>query len=253
VASAPSSVAAAASGPPTPPVESAAESLRKVQLALSGGTAQDDLMAAVTLETCAHADRIATDLVQGRDAARWLSPEVRKVLGNLPPVSDEMIAQAQREQRRCQVFDAATLARRGEFYRLAYERGAAGAALPYLTWSTTDGATDKPDSELVARLQAGVRADAQAADLATLGSFAFGGRYTADKAGADAVHAYAYREAYFRIAEETARGPWPSAREIASSLPAAGQAGPAMTGQQQREAETLTQEILASWHRRRHP
>ena len=253
VASAVAPAVADASGPPMPPVETPAESLRKVQLALSGGTAEDDLMAALTLETCAHADKAATDLVQGRDAAKWLPPEVRKVLGNLPPVSDEMIARAQREQRRCQVFDAATLARRGEFYRRAYERGAAGAALPYLTWSTTDDASDRPDPELVARLQAGVRSDACAADLATLASFAFGGRYTADKAGADAVQAHAYREAYFRISEETAHAPSPSARELAARLPMAGQAEPAMAEQQQRDAEALTREILASWHRRRNP
>ena len=50
-ASAASSRVAAASSPFIPQVESAADSLRKVQLALSGGTAEDDLVAATTLET----------------------------------------------------------------------------------------------------------------------------------------------------------------------------------------------------------
>jgi len=253
VATAASPAIAPASGPPVLPVETAAESLRKVQLALSGGSAQDDLAAAITLETCAHADKTATDLVQGRDAVKWLPPEVKKALGNLPPISDEMIERAQREQRRCQVFDAATLARRGEFYRRAYERGAEGAALFYLTWLTTDGAQDKPDPELMARLQAGVRGDAQAAFLPTLASFAFAGRYTADKAGADAVQAHAYKEAYFRIVEESSHGQSPSARELAARLPTAGQPEPALTQQQQRDAEALTLQIVSAWHQRRYP
>jgi hypothetical protein len=96
-----SAVLAAASGPPLPPVESAAESLRTVQLALSGGSARDDLMAAITLQSCAHADKTANDLIQGRDAMKWLPAEVRKIVDKFPRISDEQIDRAQREQRRC--------------------------------------------------------------------------------------------------------------------------------------------------------
>lgn len=253
MASSASSRVAAASAPFVAPVESAAESLRKVQLALSGGTAEDDLVAATTLESCAHADKTATDLIQGRDTVKLLPPEARKILDKLPPVSDEMIARAQREQRRCQVFDAATLAGRGDLFRRAYERGAEGAAQFYLTWLTSDDAPAKPDPDLVARLRAGVRADAQAGVLPTLAFFAYGGRYAAGEAAADPVQANAYKEAYFRIFEELAPGQSPSPRDIAAGLPSFGPTEPTMTEQQQRQAEALTLQILSSWHRRRNP
>jgi hypothetical protein len=248
-----SAVLAAASGPPLPPVESAAESLRKVQLALSGGSAQDDLVAAITLQSCAHADKMANDLVQGRDAMKWLPLEVRKIVDKFPRISDEQIDRAQREQRRCQVFDAATLASRGDLYRKAFDGRAEDAAGPYLQWLKTDGAQDKPDPVLIARVQAAVRADAQAADLGTLGSFAFGGRYTADQTGADPVQARAYAEAYFRIAEEGPPGQAASARDLASKIASLGPAEPALTQQQQQNAEALTQQIVKAWHRRLHP
>jgi len=236
-----------------PPVESAAESLRKVQLALSGGTAQEQFMAALTLESCAHADKIASDALQGRDTVKWLPPELKKVLDKLPQISDDMIDRAQREQRRCQVFDAATLAGRGELYRKAHEDGAQGAALSYLRWLQTDSGQGKPDPELIARLQAATRADAEAAEPPTLAFFAFGGSPAAEQAGASQVQMHAYREAFFRITEEGARGQAPSARDIVSNLASLGSAEPAMTAQQQREAEALTRQILQVWHRRENP
>jgi hypothetical protein len=255
VATAPSSAAAvlaAASALPGPPVESAAESLRKVQLAWSGGSAQDDLVAAITLESCAHADKTASDLVQGRDAVKWLPPELKKILEKLPTVTDEAIARAQREQRRCQVFDAAALASRGELYRKAFEGGAEGAALPYLRWLATDGAADKPAPELTARLQAGVRADAQAADLSTLAAFAYGGKYTTEQAGADRVQAGAYKEAYLRIVGEGSPAQAASARDMVSNLSLLAPAEPAMTAQQQQQADALARQVVDAWHRRRH-
>jgi len=242
-----------ASAPQMPPVESAAESLRKVQLALSGGSAQDDLVAAFVLESCVNADKAANDLIQGRDAVKWLPAEARKIFDKLPPVSDETIARAQRDQRRCQVFDAATLGSRGELYRKAYEGGAPGAAIPYLRWLKTEGAQDKPDPELIARLQAGARADAQAADLSALASFAYGGRYSAEQAGADPVQMNAYREAYLRIIEEAAPGQSASSRDLISRLTTLGPAEPALTAQQQHQADALVRQILDAWHRRQHP
>lgn len=236
-----------------PPVESGAESLRTVQLALSGGTAQEALTAAVTLESCAHADKVASDLLQGRDAVNWLPPELKKVFDKFPRVSDDMIDRAQRDQRRCQVFDAATLAGRGELYRKAYEGGAQGAALSYLRWLQMDGGQGKPDPELIVRLQAGARADAEAADLPTLASFAFGGLLAAQQTGAGQVQMQAYREAYFRIVEEGAPGQAGSVRGFVSNLASLGPAEPAMTAQQQREAEALTRQILDAWHRHRYP
>lgn len=253
VAAAASHAVAVASALPAPQVEAAAESLRKVQLALSGGSAQDDLMAAIALESCAHADKTANDLVQGRDAVNWLPPEVKKVIDQLPRISDVAIDRAQREQRRCQVFDAATLGRRGELYREAYEGGAQGAALPYLRWLKTEGDKEQAAPDLIARLQSGARADAEAADLPVLASFAFGGQSAARETGADAVQMNAYREAYFRIVEEGAPGQSTSGRDLVSKLSLLGPAEPVMTAQQQRQAEVLTRQIMQAWHRRRFP
>ena len=154
-----------------PPVETAAESLRKVQVALAGGTAQEALNGAVELESCVHADQMANALMQSREAMAQLPPEVKKMFEKIPPPSAEMIARAQADQRRCQVFDAATLARRGELYQKACEGGAEGAALSYLQWiKSDDGPKDKADPALIGRLQAAVRADAKAGSFGALAS-----------------------------------------------------------------------------------
>jgi hypothetical protein len=245
--------ARAASAPRMPAVDSAAESLRKVQIALSGGSAQDALMAAQTLEACAHADKMANDLIQSRDAAKWLQPEVRKLLGPLPPVSDDMIARAQSEQRRCQVFDAATLGSRGELFRKAYEGGAPGSAMFYLASLMPPGSQERPDPALIARLQAGVRADAQAADPAALTWLVYGGRYTAQVAGVDAMQMQAYRDAYLRITAEVAPGQAASISETLSRGPMQGATDRPLTARQQQEAQALAQQILDAWHRRLHP
>src|SRR5213078_3345833 len=116
-----------------------------------------------------------------------------------------------------------------------------------------EGAQDKHDTDLIARLQAGARADAQAADLSALVSFAYGGRYSAELTGADPVQMHAYREAYLRIIEEAAPGQSASPRDLISRLATLGPAEPAMTAQQQHDADALVRQIMDAWHRRLHP
>ena len=71
---------AAASQPPRPsppalpPVETPADSLRKVQLALGGGTPEEALAAAATLEFCKHAGLIADSMHRGREELSPLVP-----------------------------------------------------------------------------------------------------------------------------------------------------------------------------------
>jgi hypothetical protein len=248
-----SAVRAAASGPFLPPVESPAESLRKVQVALAGGTPQEDWAAAITLESCAHADKMANALMQSHDTMAQSPPEVKKMFEGLPPVSDEMIAHAQGDQRRCQVFDAPTLARRGELYQKAYEGGAEGSALSYLNWlRSEDGPKDKADPELIGRLQAAVRADAKAADFGALASFAFGGGFTAAQVAASPVEAQAYREAYFRIVGETSPEGAASSRALVARLSVFGSKQPALTPEQQSQADALTSQVVDAWHHRKY-
>lgn len=246
--------ASATGGRPTsslPPVETPAESLRKVQVALAGGTAQEALYGAAELESCAHADQMANALMQSRETIALLPPEAKKVFEKIPPPSAEMIARAQSDQRRCQVFDAATLARRGELYQKAYEGGAEGAALPYLNWlKSDDGPRDKAEAALIDRVQAAVRADANAADFGTLASFAFGGNYTAAHVGASPVEAQAYREAYFRIGDETSPSGPGSTRAQVDKILVFGPKPAPLTQQQQHEADALAGRVVDAWHRR---
>jgi hypothetical protein len=251
--SAASAIAKAASVFAVPPVESAAESLRKVQLGLSGGSAQDALVAAITLESCVHADEAANSLVQGRSPQGELPAPVKKLMDSLGPISDAQIARAQADQRRCQAFDAATLARRGELYQKAYDGGAQGAAISYLTWLTHGAAKDQADPDTIDRVRAAVRADALAADLGTLANFVYGGRYTADAAGAGPEQVQAYREAYYRIIDEGMPGQSSAARTLVANLAALGPPEPALSARQQHDAETLARRIVDAWHRARRP
>ena len=255
-AAAPRGAASAMSGdlrkPLMPPVEAAAESLRKVQIALAGGTAQEALTGALELESCAHADRTAGALMQF-DVLKSMMPDVvKKMLDGFPSPSAEIVARAQADQRRCQVFDAGTLARRRELYEKAYEGGAEGSAQPYLAWlQSEDGSKDGADRALIGRLQASIRADANAANLATLATFAYGGSYTATQSAADPVEAQAYREAYFRIVDETSTAS--AARAQVDTIVAMGLKPPSLTPEQQRDADLLTGRIVNAWHRRARP
>ena len=244
-------IAPGASAPFMPPVESAAESLRKVQVALAGGTAQDALNAALTLESCAHADTMANALMQGRESLAQAPPEIKK-MADAFPVSGAMRDKALADQRRCQVFDAATLERRGELYQKAFEGGASGSATSYLMWLKGDGAKDKPDPDLVGRVQAAVRADAKAADLGTLATFAYSGAYSAEQAAASPVEAQAYKEAYFRIVDETTPGGGASSRDMVAKLSAFMGKPAALTPGQQREADALAGQVVQAWHSHQH-
>ena len=74
------SVATAAMRPPPPDVEAAAESQRKVQIALGDGSPQDALLAAHTLQTCAHAARISEALYAAPKLRALMPPELKKVV-----------------------------------------------------------------------------------------------------------------------------------------------------------------------------
>jgi len=233
---------AAASPPLLPPVETPSESLRKVQLALGGGTPEEALAAGLTLGTCAHAAQIADSMHQGRDLAPLAPPDIKKALDKLGPITNEQIERAEQEQRRCQVFDAATLGRVGELLRRAYDGGAHGATLPYLTWLQSDGKA-QATPQLVATLQAQARASIEAGDLITLIPAAFG---SGSSVGASPVQARAYRDAYLHISDELNPGSAAATKTLLEAIDQFRKPEP-LTPEQQREADALAQKIVDAW------
>jgi hypothetical protein len=237
-----------------PEVESPTESLRKVQLGLNGGTAEDALTAARTLQHCAMMAKAPEALFAVRDQPDLVSAQVKKALkdmGGEDGVSNESIAQAQREQRRCQVFDAATLARSGELLQKAYEGKAPGAAMAYLQSLQLPDAKAKADPTLIARLQADVRKAADAGDPDTLMSFAMRGGETARELGITLTQHSGYRDAYLQIEEERLPGMGKSMKRTVDALSQLFPSPPPLTAAQQREADALAQQVVDTWRRGR--
>lgn len=233
------------------PQDSAGEALRRVQLALHGGSADDALRAAHALADCAHASRVVDALFAVRDQQRDVPAVVRQRVDDPRSVTPEMIEQAQQEQRRCQVFDAPTLARRGELLQKAHEGGAQGAALPYLQWlQTADDlsgrARGKEDPALVAKLQAELRLAAEAGDMAVLPVMAFAGGEAGRQLGITPVQHQAFKEAWLLVLVD---GVPANAAQLRKNLDA--QFGPsaALTAVQQSEADALTKRVVDAWRR----
>lgn len=247
----------AASGKPAaaarPPEESPAETLRQVQLALSGGSPEDALKAAQTLRHCATMSRAPEALFAVRDQPDLMPANVKKAIkemGGDDGVSNETIAQAQRDQRRCQVFDAATLARSGELLQKAYEGKAPGAALAYLQSLQSPEAKDKADPALIARLQADVRQAAQAGDPNTLMSLAMASGDMARDLGITPAQRSGYRNAYVQIQDELVPGLGKGMVKVIDAVALMNPTAP-LTAAQQREADALTTQVVEAWRRGR--
>jgi hypothetical protein len=229
---------------PRLPEESAAESLRKVQLGLEGSPEQA-LVAAQTLQACALAQKEAEAYYQVRDRVGEVPPEVKKAFGSSDgALPKEAVDGILRNQRRCQVFDAVTLSRQGELFLKAYEGGARGAALPYLQWLVLQSPRPPVDQALLARAQADTRQAARSGDIATLAAFAYAQGGNAKDLGADAIEAHAYREAYFRILEDGA--PDNAARDRVAKFSRLLPPEPALTASQQQAADALVTQLLAA-------
>jgi hypothetical protein len=250
-APAPASAAAdAASGalahpmPSRPGDESPAESLRKVQLGLDG-SAEQALVAARTLQSCTFAAMQADAHDKLRDGVDEVPPEVKKAFGSPAAVfTKEVVDRIGQDQRRCQVFDAATMARQGELFLKAYEGGAPGAAMSYLNWLALESPRPAVDPALLARMQADVRRAAESGDLATLAGMAFAQGNAARNLGADPVRAQAYREAWFRIMDAGMPGSSASLRDTLAKMSQFLPAQPALTAEQQRAADRLTAQVV---------
>lgn len=245
-ASAASTVAAQPSPLPQPAhQDSAADLLRKVQLGF-GGSALQAQEAANVLQSCAHAAESADSLQTVRETWSMVPKFIRKFIDSLGGITDEHVERAQADARRCQVFDEATLARRGELFEKAHEGGAPGSTMPYLTWLTHDGRM-QADPAVVENLQAELRQLAQGGDFGTLMAFAF----TLDPQpyGASPMEREAYKQAWLRIVEDGGPGSGASSRELIAKLERLAHVAP-LTDQQQQEVQAMAQKVYDEFRRR---
>lgn len=232
--------------------DSAGEALRKVQLALSGGNADDALRAALALADCVHASRVVDALFTVRDQQRDVPGVIRQMVDDPSGVTHEKIEQAQQEQRRCQVFDASTLARRGELFQKAYVGGAQGSALPYLQWlqsvdEVPDRAWGKDEPALVAKLQAEVRSAAESGDMTLLPVFAFADVDAERQLGITPMQRQAFKEAWLLLLADGVPGG--SVAQLRKDLDAQFATPAPLTAAQQSEADALTKRVVDAWRR----
>jgi hypothetical protein len=229
---------------------SPAEALRKVQVALGGGTPQEMLEAAQMLQACSTMAGAPEALHAVRDRPTEAPAPVRKMLDDMGGVTNEMIENAQREARRCQVFDAATMARRKELFHRAWEGGAEGGAAAYL--NALQNPMEKADPALVASLQADVRKAAAAGDADALLHVATATGDSARELGVTPVQRAGYKAAWRAIQDERFPGAGIGAL-LEKSLAPFDQAKPAkpLTAAEQAQADALAQQVLEAWRRKR--
>ncbi|HEY8880594.1 MAG TPA: hypothetical protein VIN03_23690 [Roseateles sp.] len=234
-----------------PPKDVPGEALRKVQLALNGGSAVDALRAAHVLADCAQASQVVDALFTVRDQRREVPDAVRQIVDDPGGVTQEKIEQAQHEQRRCQVFDAGTLARRGELFQKAYEGGAQGSALSYLQWlqspdDLSGRAGRKGDPALLARLQAEVRSAAESGDMSVLPVLAFATGDTGRQLGISPTQQQAFKEAWLLVLVDGVPG---NVAQLRKAIDAQFAPSAPLTSAQQSEADALTKRVFDAWRR----
>jgi len=234
-----------AGGPrPAPPSTSPADDLRKVQQALDGGTPKQALEAAVLLSVCPHTDRIVDAMFTARDQS---TPESRQLNQATGQRTEDHIAQMQELQRRCQVFDAATLARGGELFKKAYEGGAEGAALSYLQWLNGEG-KQQANPELLGELQREARRAAESGDFMALLAYSYA--FDPTQLGASAMQRQAYKEAWLRITGEQSGDTMAKASRASMDSLEKMIGTPPLSAEQQREADVLTKHVVDNWKKR---
>lgn len=244
----PAASAAAAAPPPTGPLanDSPAELLRKVQLGFGSGNALQAQEAANVLQFCAQAGNAAENLHAARDSLSIMPAALRKFIDSFGGISNEQIDRAQSDGRRCQVFDEATLARRGELFQKAYEGRAPGASMAYVIWLGHDGKAGA-DPAVVDKLQADVRQLAERGDLGTLTTLAFS--VDPQPLGMSRIEREACKQAWLRIVGEGNPGSAASSGQLIAKLERFSSGTP-LTPEQLREAQALADKIFDA-HKRR--
>lgn len=260
VPAAPTAVPAAPTAVPRPvaqprmplPASSLDDALRKVRLALEGqATPKEMLEAATMLSACTGADMVVQSMYSLRDQQ---DPESQRSERRSGISMEQKIELVQDMQRRCQVFDAATLARRGELFKGAHAGGAPGSALPYLHWLTSSDGKQGANPELLARLKHEARQDVEDGDYFALLQYSF--PFSTATYGLTEVQRQAYREAKLRITGEMGgaeeeKASRASADELEKKMAQWMTPPPPLSPEQQREADALAKKVVDAWRKRR--
>lgn len=231
------------------PASSIPDELRTVQLALEeGATPAQARRAADVLARCEHANHATEFAYSVRDQGGPL----RQMLEKSPGFSvDQWIKEAQDSQRRCQFFDTATLARRGEFLKRAYEGALPGMALQYLLWLNANANQAVAAPELLGKLQREVRQTAEDGDMEALLAYI----HSFGTLGETAIQRQAYKEAWLRILTEmsgsaTTKESRDSMENLEKMRRQGGWAPLALSADEQREVDALTERVVEAWRKR---
>lgn len=231
---------------------SPAEALRKVQLALSGGTPKEVLEAAQELQGCSHGAGSVEALHAMRDRPNEMPEATKKMVDGFGGVTNDTIKFAEAEERRCQVFDAATMARRNELFQRAWEGGAEGSAAAYLSALQNPMEKTKADPALIAKLQADVRKAAAVGEPSSLLQMALATGDSAHALGVTPVQQVGYKAAWKAIQDEKFPGTGMGAIMEKSMAPIFEMLKPAkpLTAAEQAAADALAQQVIEAWRRR---
>lgn len=234
-----------------PQYEYLADALPRVQMALSGSSSPGDtLQAAHDLEQCVIFSEGAENLIAIRDKARELPPTAQKVFDATGGASDENIAFAKDAQRRCQVFDAATLARRSELYKRALEGGAPGAAVAYLrSLQNSIRSSGEADLKLIQKLQASVRKDADSGDPDSMLAYITSNEVSGRGMGSTPTEKQAYKSAWLVIQDERMPGSGAVTIKMLESMAQMSPPTVPLTAAEQQEAAALAQKLVSAWRR----
>lgn len=228
-------------------LRSPAEALRKVQLGLNGGTPDEVLEAARTLQMCSFMAGAPEAMYAMRDRPDGMPEGMRKSMEAQGGIN-KMIENAQTEARRCQVFDAATMGRRMELFQRALDGGAEGAAAEYLM-ALQNPLEKKADPALIAKLQAEVRNAAASGDALALQHMSLSTGDRATELGVTPVQRAAYGAAWKIIMEE--RRPGITAIIEKAMAPFAPASAPPLSTADQAEADALARQVVDTWRRNR--
>jgi hypothetical protein len=231
---------------------SPADALRKVQLALGGGTPQESLEAAQLLQACTHSQRSVEALHAMRDRPNDMPADTKKMIDGFGGITNDTIEVAQRQARQCQAFDAATMARRNELFHRAWEGGAEGGASAYLTALQSPTEKEKADTALIAKLQADVRKAAAGGDPDSLLQMALAMGDNAQALAVTPVQRAGYKAAWKSIQDEKFPGSNMGAIMEKAMAPVFEMAKPAkpLTSAEQAEADALAQQVIEAWRRK---
>lgn len=233
-----------------PVAGSLAEAFQEVQRTLQGpATAREQLQAATFLNVCKGADAAVKAMFAMRDQQHPVHRQLESQYGESE--MRKAIEGQQELQRRCQVFDTATLARASELFKAAYEGGEKEAAIPYLLWLSTEGRRSARP-ELLNKLQGDIQEVAEDGELTALWQLSM--LPSTRTFGHSEVQRQAYRAALRLINREML------VAELAAQLEASSEAtekdlahwvaAPALSPEERRDAEALAARVFERWRKR---